>query len=193
MEISTLLTIDIQNDFLEHCNPTRAGAYLKTVAYTFGRGLQEQPQSHPRRHSLPMGYPESNRNNPLISAMAAANMYKGGAHHGVAILAPRLIPDEVVVTKRRPSTFTGTDLDILLRCYNSDHLIIAGLTTSGAVLSTIRQAQDIDFRITVLLDAFMDWDEEVHRFLTERVFAKTCEVITAAEFMAQLEGYSAVV
>lgn len=75
-----------------------------------------------------------------------------------------LMPDEVVVSKRRVSAFTGTDLDILLRCYKSNHLIIAGLVTSGAVLSTIRQAQDMDFQITVLRDLRMDWDEEVHFF-----------------------------
>lgn len=53
------------------------------------------------------------------------------------------------------------------------------------VLSTIRQAADLDFRLTVLSDACADRDEEVHRVLTEKVFPKQATVLTVAEWAAQ--------
>jgi len=37
------------------------------------------------------------------------------------------------------------------------------------VLSTVRQAADLDYRLTVLEDACADGDPVVHRVLTEKV------------------------
>lgn len=91
---------------------------------------------------------------------------------------------EPIVTKRRISAFTGSDLEVLLRGYGADTLILTGVATSGVVLSTIRQAADLDFRLTVLSDACADRDEEVHRILTEKVFPKQATVLTVDEWTA---------
>ena len=93
--------------------------------------------------------------------------------------------DEPIVTKRRISAFTGSDLDVLLRGYGADTLILAGVATSGVVLSTVRQAADLDYRLTVLSDACADRDEEVHRVLTEKIFPKQATVLTISEWSAQ--------
>lgn len=93
-----------------------------------------------------------------------------------AELAPR--PDEPVITKRRVSAFTGSDLEVLLRGAGAGHIVLAGIATSGVVLSTLRQAADLDFRITVLGDACADADPEVHRVLSEKVFPRQAEVTT---------------
>lgn len=92
---------------------------------------------------------------------------------------------EPIVTKRRISAFAGSDLEVMLRGYGADTLILAGVATSGVVLSTIRQAADLDFRLTVLSDACADRDEEVHRVLTQKVFPKQATVQTVAEWTAQ--------
>ncbi|MGO1449911.1 cysteine hydrolase family protein [Brevibacterium aurantiacum] len=92
---------------------------------------------------------------------------------------------EPIVTKRRISSFAGSDLEVLLRGYDADTLILAGVATSGVVLSTIRQAADLDFRLTVLSDACADRDEEVHRVLTQKVFPKQATVLTVADWAAQ--------
>jgi nicotinamidase-related amidase len=60
-------------------------------------------------------------------------------------LEPR--PDEPVVVKRRVSAFSGSDLDVLLRAAGADTLVLAGIATSGVVLSTLRQAADLDYRL----------------------------------------------
>jgi len=52
---------------------------------------------------------------------------------------------ETVVLKRRVSAFSGSDLDILLRAAKAENLVLAGIATSGVVLSTVRQAADLDF------------------------------------------------
>ncbi len=91
-------------------------------------------------------------------------------------------PEEVVVTKRRISAFTGSDLEVVLRSQDIRHLILTGISTSGVVLSTIREAADKDFQITVLSDGCADADDEVHRVLTTKVFPRQADVITVAQW-----------
>jgi nicotinamidase-related amidase len=65
-----------------------------------------------------------------------------------------------------------------------DTLILAGISTSGVVLSTVRDASDRDYRVLVLADATADPDADVHEFLIERILPRQADVITTA----QLEG-----
>jgi len=97
---------------------------------------------------------------------------------------PDLAPQEgeVVVTKRRVSAFTGSDLEVILRAYGTQHLIFTGIATSGVVLSTLTEATDKDFRITVIEDCCADGDEEVHRVLTQKIFSKRGDVVTLEEW-----------
>jgi hypothetical protein len=57
-------------------------------------------------------------------------------------------------------------------------LILGGIATSGVVLSTLREAADKDFALTVLSDACLDADPEVHRVLMEKVFPRQANVLT---------------
>lgn len=97
------------------------------------------------------------------------------------------LPLEPVVVKRRVSAFAGSDLDMVLRSQGIGHLVLAGIATSGVVLSTVRQAADLDYGLTVLSDACADADPEVHRVLTERVFPQQAAVTTAHEWVAGLQ------
>jgi nicotinamidase-related amidase len=148
-----------------------------------------------RAHGVPVvfvrvafrdGCPEASARNLSFAAIAA----RGGmtqdepATQVVAELAPR--DGEVVVVKRRVSAFTGSDLEVVLRAAEVDHLVLTGIATSGVVLSTLREAADKDFRLTVLADACADGDDEVHRVLTEKVFPRQAEVTTVAGWTAGL-------
>ncbi len=88
------------------------------------------------------------------------------------------VPGDVVVTKRRVSAFAGSDLDVVLRSGEIDSLVLTGIATSGVVLSTLRQAADLDYRLTVLSDGCLDADPEVHRILLDKVFPRQAEVLT---------------
>jgi nicotinamidase-related amidase len=96
---------------------------------------------------------------------------------------PRLGPGagEPVFRKVRVGAFSTTDLDARLRERGVDTLVLAGISTSGVVLSTVRDAADRDYRIIVVADACADLDPEVHRVLIERVFPRQAEVVTTAE------------
>jgi nicotinamidase-related amidase len=128
------------------------------------------------------GYPEISSRNKLFSAVAR----RGGSvgDDDSMDIHPDVAPEpgDIVVTKRRVSAFAGSDLDLVLRSQEADHLVLTGIATSGVVLSTLRQAADLDFRLTVLADGCLDADPEVHRVLTEKVFPMQADVTTVAEW-----------
>jgi nicotinamidase-related amidase len=93
----------------------------------------------------------------------------------VDALAPR--DGDIVVRKRRVGALSTTDLDAQLRARGIDTLILAGISTSGVILSTLRDAADRDYRLFVLADLCADSDAEVHRVLLEKVFPRQADVV----------------
>jgi nicotinamidase-related amidase len=71
-----------------------------------------------------------------------------------------------------------------------DTLVLAGVHTSGVVLSTVRHAGDLDYRLVVVRDCCADPDGEVHAMLLDIVIAKQAAVVTTAEFAGTLPGRS---
>jgi nicotinamidase-related amidase len=132
------------------------------------------------------GYPEvSPRNQGFAPIRESGRCVEGSADVEVhAALAPK--PDEVVVTKHRVSAFAGTDLDVILRANGIDLLVLAGIATSGVVLSTVRHAADADYRLVVVADCCADRDAEVHRVLVEKVFPMQVTVVEAEKVIGSL-------
>ena len=67
------------------------------------------------------------------------------------IVAPQ--GDEPVIQKNVNSAFIGTDLESRLREAGIDSLVIVGLTTDHCVSSSVRMADNLGFRTTVVADA----------------------------------------
>jgi MFS family permease len=101
---------------------------------------------------------------------------ESAVHDGVA---PR--SGDIMVRKTRVGAFSTTDLDRQLRDRGITTLILGGVSTSGVVLSTVRDAADRDYRVFVLSDGSADPDREVHEVLTRKVFPRQADVITVAE------------
>jgi len=146
---------------------------------------------HARNRKIPVIYvvvgfrpggPEISMNNKGFSARKES-MAKMNMEEWVKI-DPSVAPlkGEITVTKRRVSAFTGSDLEVVLRAMNIQHLILTGIATSGVVLSTLREAADKDYNITVLSDGCADSDPEVHRVLTGKVFPRQADLLTVGEW-----------
>jgi nicotinamidase-related amidase len=97
-----------------------------------------------------------------------------------------LTETDVVVTRRRVGAFAGSDLEVILRAGNINHLVLTGISTSGVVLSTLREAVDKDYTLTVLSDLCGERDDEVHRVLTEKVFPRHADVMSSTEWLGSL-------
>jgi nicotinamidase-related amidase len=93
---------------------------------------------------------------------------------------------DIVVRKTRVGPFGTTDLDEQLRAKGIDTLILAGISTSGVVLSAVRDGHDRDYRLIVLADLCADPEADMHAFLVERIFPRQADVITRDRLAALL-------
>ncbi|MFF5300951.1 cysteine hydrolase family protein [Streptomyces sp. NPDC013161] len=118
--------------------------------------------------------PETNKS---FSAVAAAKML----HHedDATQIDARITPEDgdIVVRKIRYGSGSTTDLHEQLSDRGIDTLVLAGISTSGVVLSTVIDAADRDYRVLVLSDGVADPDAEIHRVLVEKVFPSRAHVI----------------
>ena len=89
---------------------------------------------------------------------------------------------EWIISRRRGSAFAGTPLDVMLRELDVNHIVLAGIATSGVILSTVRNAADMDYKITILKDCCIDLDDEVHRVLMEKVFPSQADVVDSSTY-----------
>src|SRR3989440_7765191 len=135
------------------------------------------------------GYPEVSLRNKVFSATKQQQSSLSAPMTNMEIhpaIAPQ--PTDIVVMKRRVSAFSGSDLEVVLRAQDITHLVLCGIATSGVVLSTLREAADKDYQLTVLADCCFDNDEEVQRVLLSKVFPRQAEVVQVSAWMAKLNA-----
>jgi nicotinamidase-related amidase len=90
-------------------------------------------------------------------------------------------PGDIVVRKTRIGAFSTTDLHERLSEKGITTLILAGISTSGVVLSTVRDGHDRDYQMFVLADGTTDPDPEIHEFLIARIFPRQADIIQLAD------------
>jgi nicotinamidase-related amidase len=134
------------------------------------------------------GYPEISPNNKLFTWLKESGHFTPGSE-GTKI-HPSVAPknDEAVVVKHRVSAFSGTDLDMLLRANGIRTLVLAGITTAGVTLSTVRQGFDLDYHLVVAGDCCADHHTDVHHTLLEKVFPPHATIATADEIDKALQS-----
>ena len=184
---TAVLVMDCQNDIVGAYLSASQNEFLARVSTVLGRA---------RREGIPViyvvvcfreGYPEIGPGDIARRQIRESGRLREGTSDAEIHPAVAPQPGEVVVTKRRTGPFSTSDLAAVLNAQGIDTLVLMGIATSGVVLSTVRWASDIDYKLIVLSDCCADLDEEVHRVLTEKVFPRQATVITSQEFLQVLE------
>jgi nicotinamidase-related amidase len=178
-----LLLMDLQNAILDRF--ATPPDYLDRVVATQQRAEQAGLLVVLVRVGFSPGTPEISRRNKTFGPRRGSPDLVVGTNPAVEPHARLLRGNgEVIVTKKRVSAFAGSDLELVLRAGEVTSLVLGGIATSGVVLSTVREAADRDFELTILEDLCLDSDEEVHRVLTQKVFPRQAEVISSADWSA---------
>lgn len=180
---TALLVMDYQEAVVQMVPPERRKTVLKSTAELIGWARKTSTPLIFVTVQMRQGYPEVSVRNKIFSELKVASVLQAGDPE--TAMHPEVAPEtnEIMVIKRRISSFAGTDLHELLRAMNADSLVLAGLITSGVVLSTVRAAADLDFSLTVIEDACADPDQEVHRVLMEKVFPRQATVVSVKDFL----------
>lgn len=187
MQETALLVMDFQKDIVEML----AGGGSREALAQAVRAADAARAARIPVVFVTVAYRHGHQDASLRNKRVAMLRNKGILLEGTpgADLMPDLAraPHEPVVTKRRVGAFSHTDMAPLLSALDVRKLVLCGIATSGVVLTTVRQAADADFGITVLADASADSDAEVHKVLTGKVFPAQADVLTTDAWIASLK------
>jgi nicotinamidase-related amidase len=138
------------------------------------------------RVALREGYPEVHPNNTLFSIVKSYGKLVDGTTGAALHTELKVENGDRVFTKRRVSAFSTTDLAYYCRVQGFTSLVIGGVSTSGVVLTTTREAWDMDLKITVLQDLCAD-EPDKHDALCNVIYPGMGSVTTADEWVAGLK------
>lgn len=126
---------------------------LVTVSFSQDGGDQLAPRTEMKRGSIPWS-PDFGQLLPELAAQ----------------------PGDILVTKRQPNAFYGTDLDLQLRRRHVTGIVLTGVATSVGVDGTARAANERGYNLTFAADAMGDRDLATHEFVLKNVFPRMGEI-----------------
>ena len=129
------------------------------------------------------GYRDVADSNKAFALIKMKNLFPPDESKLISILQPG--HDEIVVDKDRFCAFSGNDLKEVLRSGGIKHLVMAGVATSGVILSTFTLAADEDYSITILSDACADPMASLHQELMTNL-PRSATVLTVDQWIASL-------
>jgi nicotinamidase-related amidase len=180
---AALLIMDFQGGIIARLDDSERSALVARVSELRDRARAAGAQIAYVRVALTAeeaaAVPETNKSFFTLAATAAAYEPDATSTQVIGELAPA--EGEIVVRKRRVGAFSTTDLGEQLTARGVDTLLLTGISTSGVVLSTVRDAADHDYRLVVVSDCCNDPRLQVHDVLINDVFPRQADVVTAEE------------
>jgi maleamate amidohydrolase len=183
-----LVIVDMQNDFVDPDSPSTCAPMAQERMPSIRQLLEAA-----REAAIPVFFSQG-----LVKRdLSDVGLWKGRAHRtGLcqiegsrgAEIVPELAPleGEVVVTKRRPSAFFGTDLHEQLRTRGVDTVLLAGASMSGCVRATATDAFSRDYLTSVVRECVIDRTGEVLASNLFDIESKYVDAISLDEALSYL-------
>ncbi|OKK12928.1 isochorismatase [Streptomyces sp. CB02488] len=183
MSRTALLAMDLQLSHLGHMPADYLPHAVRALGTARAAGV---PVIHVTLRLRP-GHTDAHPRNKTFGSLAP---HLFTADDPGAAIHPDAAPaeGELIVHKNRVSAFAGNNLQQILAVQDIGHLVLAGVSTGGVVLSTALQAADLDYRVTVLSDACADPDPALHHTLVNDLLARRCETATVAQWALALKN-----
>jgi nicotinamidase-related amidase len=103
----------------------------------------------------------------------------------VSAIAPA--PQDIVVLKKKPSGFFGTDLASYLTLLGCDSVVIVGTTTSGCVRATAVDAFSLNYRVVLAEEGCFDRSQASHAISLCDMHAKYADVMKVGDVLAYFD------
>jgi nicotinamidase-related amidase len=181
---SALLLIDFQSFLVTNYIPTDVAPRLlersaKLLSAARETGMLVIHVMVAFRH----GHPEVSARNKVFAPLKTTRLFARGGGDAEIHSAVAPIESEPIVIKHRVGSFAGTDLETILRSNNINTIILSGIATSGAILSTVRHAFDLDYSIVVVSDCCADLDQDLHQVIMSKIFPQQTQVLLADQII----------
>ena len=131
-------------------------------------------------------YADMPMNMPIFQRTAALGACRDGEWGAEFYepLAPAESPREFTLTHNRISGFYGTGLEPLLRHLGVQRLLVSGVATHSVVESTVRDAADRGWNVTVVQDACTAADAQAHKAALNSM-SLMAHLLTTSEVLQQ--------
>lgn len=197
---TVMIVVDMQNDFVAEgalLQSAQANAMVPKLAHTLSacraKGVRVVYTAHVHRgDGCDMGlfddlYPPIANRSALVDGTTGAGIY--------AALAPA--QGEHVIKKHRYSAFFATDLDLILREWGIDTVVVSGTTTENCCHATARDAMFRNYKTVFLSDVTGTFDypdlgygalsaEQVHAATLTILAFSTAHVMTSGRFLEMI-------
>jgi biuret amidohydrolase len=129
------------------------------------------------------GHAELARNAEIWRRVAALEALTEGSWGAEFFEGLGPLPGELVVTHQRNDAFHGSPLADIVALFRPERLVIAGVSTTYVVESTVRRASDMGYVVTVAADACSSGSPAMHRASLEAM-ALLAEIKTVDDILA---------
>jgi nicotinamidase-related amidase len=118
-------------------------------------------------------YEHASSSNRLISSIVPSGRFRNALPmKGLAIE-----PHDLFYSCPRASVFYATTLDADLRARGISTLVMAGISSTGVVLSSVTWASDADYDVRLISDCCYDPDKEAHEALFRTGYGGRVQVV----------------
>jgi ureidoacrylate peracid hydrolase len=128
------------------------------------------------------------RDRSLDYKISGFNVPKG-SHDAQVLAAIEPRPDEIVIPKTSSSVFNSTNIDYVLRNLEVDYLIVTGLLTDQCVESTVRDACDHGYLVTVVEDACGTYTAQRHAEAL-KMYGGYCRIVSTDVILEEIDSLS---
>ncbi|MBN2226165.1 MAG: cysteine hydrolase [candidate division Zixibacteria bacterium] len=97
--------------------------------------------------------------------------------------------DEIVINKTASGVFTATNLYYVLKNLNIDSVWVTGVYTEECVSTTVRDASDLGFFVTLIEDGCTSVTPELHSFTIATLKDRYTRVIDTDAALTEIEKY----
>ncbi len=102
------------------------------------------------------------------------------------------VGDEIVINKTASGVFSATNLHYVLRNLDISSLYIVGVYTNECVETTVRDACDLGYLVTLVDDGCATVTPELHAASLQTLRNRYARIVTAAEAMDDVERFALV-
>jgi len=203
---TALLLVDVQN---YNCLPTggeyaqldaatrdeRYGYFFRTFRQSALPNMARLQQACRRAHievtyTVIESLTADGRDRSLDYKITGFNVPKG-SYDARVVDALEPAGDEIIFPKTSSSVFISTNIDYVLRNLGTRYLIIAGCLTDQCVDSTVRDACDLGYLVTVPTDACLTLSPERHDWSlrNNRGYCRQCSTREMLDEIARLSPH----
>ncbi|MBT6441996.1 MAG: isochorismatase family protein [Alphaproteobacteria bacterium] len=181
-----LLIVDFVNGF-DDADAFGGGNIPEAIATTKRLLAYARKRNLPVAHTRVIYADDGADRNIMCRKVPALNGLTEDAPSSQIVEALTPVDGEIVVRKRFPSAFFGTDLATLFTMRGIDTVLVTGCTTSGCVRASVLDAMCWGFRPIVVTDGCGDRAIGPHDANLFDMGQKYADLMTADEIMAKID------